>query len=282
MNARFLMLISFLYFTHSQCKLSSNSVERIIGGEDINIKAVPYVLSMILDGAYACNAAIINNNWAVTAAHCITAVNDPLKEITVCSGSSILYKNCVAHNIVNFFIHENYNSMINDYDIAVIKVTPFFTYNSFTKAVDLAPDNAKNVFTESGIVCGWGYYLKFDDDSIDPILPKTLKCIVIPLIERESCCEDYKDRYVITPRMSCYGYQDGAKDACKGDSGAALVNKNGILLGVTSWGDGCAEKYSPGVYTDAIYLRHWIKNKTEMDILDSYYQDIDSVEPDVF
>lgn len=56
---------------------------------------------------------------------------------------------------------------------------------------------------------------KFDDDNIDPILPKTLKCIIIPLIERESCCEDYKDRYVITPRMSCYGYQDGAEDACK-------------------------------------------------------------------
>lgn len=49
--------------------------------------------------------------------------------------------------------------MINDYDIAVIKVTPTFTYNSFTKAVDLAPDNAENVFTEWGIVCGWGYYL---------------------------------------------------------------------------------------------------------------------------
>ncbi|XP_029659219.1 coagulation factor XI-like isoform X2 [Formica exsecta] len=236
---------------------------------------------MMLNGMYACSAAIINNNWAVTAAHCITAVNDPRKEITVYSGSSILYKNCVAHNIVNFFIHENYDSMINDYDIAVIKVTPTFTYNSFTKAVGLALDNAENVFTEWGIVCGWGYYLKFDDDNIDPILPKTLKCIIIPLIERESCCEDYKDRYVITPRMSCYGYQDGVEDACKGDSGAALVNKNGILLGVTSWGDGCAEKYSPGVYTNAIYLRHWIKNKTEMDISDSYYHSF-SAEPDVF
>lgn len=85
-------------------------------------------------------------------------VNDPLKEITVCSGSSILYKNCISHNIVNFSIHEDYNIIANDYDIAVMKVTPPFTYNNSTKAVNLAPDNVKNVFKKWGVVCGWGYY----------------------------------------------------------------------------------------------------------------------------
>ncbi|CAL1673666.1 unnamed protein product [Lasius platythorax] len=260
MNAR-LPMLSFLYFAvHLHCTLSSNSVERIIGGVDINIESVPYVLSMMLNGVYACSAAIINNNWAVTAAHCITAVNDPLKEITVCSGSSILYKNCISHNIVNFSIHEDYNIIANDYDIAVMKVTPPFTYNNSTKAVNLAPDNVKNVFKKWGVVCGWGYYSKTDDHII-PNLAQTLKCIKILKIGKKSCYKDYKDRYTITPQMICYGYQDGAEDSCKGDSGAALVNKDNIMLGVTSWGDGCAEKCSPGIYTDAVCLRDWIKNK---------------------
>lgn len=79
--------------------------------------------------------------------------------MSVCSGSSIFYEHCIIHYIVDFSIHEHYNNMTNDYDIAVIKVTPEFTYNSYTKPVDLAPHNAKNVFKEWGTVCGWGYYL---------------------------------------------------------------------------------------------------------------------------
>ncbi|KMQ93004.1 transmembrane serine 13 [Lasius niger] len=144
MNAR-LPMLSFLYFAvHLHCTLSTNSVERIIGGVDINIESVPYVKT---------------------------------------------------------------------------------------------------------------------DDHIIPNLAQTLKCIKILKIGKKSCYKDYKDRYTITPQMICYGYQDGAEDSCKGDSGAALVNKDNIMLGVTSWGDGCAEKCSPGIYTDAVCLRDWIKNK---------------------
>jgi len=75
----------------------------------------------------------------------------------LCSGSSILYENCTVHNINKFFIHENFDNDINDYDIAVIQVTPAFIYNDHTKAVDLASN--KSVHKKWGIVCGWGYYL---------------------------------------------------------------------------------------------------------------------------
>lgn len=40
---------------------------------------------------------------------------------------------------------------------------------------------------------------------------------------------------------------------------------NNILLGLTSWGDGCAEKYSPGVYTDVTLFIHWIREKMRSD-----------------
>lgn len=48
----------------------------------------------------------------------------------------------------------------------------------------------------------------------------------------------------------------------QGDSGSGLVNDDNILLGITSWGIGCGEPKSPGVYTDAVLLQDWIKNKT--------------------
>jgi trypsin len=43
-----------------------------------------------------------------------------------------------------------------------------------------------------------------------------------------------------------------SQDACKRDSGGPLVAKFGtrlVLVGLVSWGQGCAEAKYPGVYT---------------------------------
>ncbi|XP_011639326.1 hypodermin-A-like [Pogonomyrmex barbatus] len=111
-------------------------------------------LSLRVNGEHVCCAAIINKNWAVTVAYCI--IKDPFKEITLCSGSSILYKNCTVHHVIKYFIHENYDSIINDYNIAIIQVTPAFSYNN-TGAIKLTSN--KHVRKNLGITCSWRYYL---------------------------------------------------------------------------------------------------------------------------
>ncbi|HEV7907877.1 MAG TPA: trypsin-like serine protease, partial [Pseudonocardiaceae bacterium] len=44
------------------------------------------------------------------------------------------------------------------------------------------------------------------------------------------------------------GYPQGGVDTCQGDSGGPLVY-GGKLIGITSWGQGCASAGYPGVYT---------------------------------
>lgn len=54
------------------------------------------------------------------------------------------------------------------------------------------------------------------------------------------------------------GKLDGSVSACQGDNGGPLVCEDELgvsyLWGIVSWGRGCGQRGSPGVYTQVKYL----------------------------
>ena len=55
----------------------------------------------------------------------------------------------------------------------------------------------------------------------------------------------------------------GGVDACQGDSGGPLFTQNpSTLIGIVSWGYGCAAAGYPGVYTQVSYFIDFIKSVT--------------------
>jgi secreted trypsin-like serine protease len=72
----------------------------------------------------------------------------------------------------------------------------------------------------------------------------------------------------ITPNMICAGDPQGGwlKDSCQGDSGGPLQvihPRNQCLfqiIGITSFGRGCANINSPGIYTRVSHYLPWIEN----------------------
>lgn len=68
----------------------------------------------------------------------------------------------------------------------------------------------------------------------------------------------------LTNNMFCAGYGEGGIDSCQGDSGGPIVY-NGTLLGLVSWGHGCARANAPGVYTKVANYITWIHDHTNED-----------------
>ena len=70
----------------------------------------------------------------------------------------------------------------------------------------------------------------------------------------------------ITSNMVCAGFIEGGIDACQGDSGGPLVvprsssDATAIIYGVVSWGWGCAQPYTPGVYARVAKHLDWIQS----------------------
>ncbi|XP_061666884.1 plasminogen activator, urokinase b isoform X1 [Syngnathoides biaculeatus] len=84
----------------------------------------------------------------------------------------------------------------------------------------------------------------------------------VDLLADDVCRRDdyYGDK--ISGNMLCAGRPDWSRDACEGDSGGPLVCPVGgrmLLLGVISWGEGCARDRRPGVYAKVLNYRAWIR-----------------------
>jgi len=92
--------------------------------------------------------------------------------------------------------------------------------------------------------------------------PLTAMQTDLPVIsyDGKNCGEYANDE--VGPDLVCAGYTDGTADTCQGDSGGPLTcDQSGgktYLLGVTSYGKGCALKGYAGFYTDVGKYRHWI------------------------
>ena len=71
----------------------------------------------------------------------------------------------------------------------------------------------------------------------------------------------------MTPDMLCAGLKEGGKDACQGDSGGPLVAsdpgmENAMsLIGVVSWGFGCAGVDALGIYAEVSHFTDWLNQQ---------------------
>jgi trypsin len=85
--------------------------------------------------------------------------------------------------------------------------------------------------------------------------------VTVPVVSHEECNKAYEDYGGITDNMICAAAPGGGKDACQGDSGGPLA-VSGVLVGIVSWGIGCALPDYPGVYSNVATLMRFVTQQT--------------------
>lgn len=220
---------------------------RIVGGMSTTIGSFPWQVSLQRSGSHFCGGSIYNTKIIVTAAHCLQSISVYALKVRV--GSSFWHSGGVLINVASFKNHEGYNSLTMVNDIAVIKLASSLSLGSNIKAIKLASSSPGGGATAA--VSGWGT-TSYGSSS----LPTQLRFVNVKILSPSSCSSStYGYGSEIKSSMIC-AYTLG-KDSCQGDSGGPLVS-GGVLVGIVSWGYGCAYANYPGVYTDIAALRSWL------------------------
>lgn len=224
---------------------------RIVGGEDADIREFPHQISMRYRGGHRCGGAIVKSNVIVSAAHCVNTLANA-DNLTIVAGSTTLLPYTQALPVRQFFVHENYRTLNNDYDAAVLILDGDFEFNELVQPITLAKERPEH--GTPVIVTGWGVTTE------GGYIPNTLQKVEVNVVENSECKRAYS--IMLTSRMLCAAVDGGGKDACQGDSGGPLIYNN-ELLGIVSWGTGCARPNYPGVYASVPQVSEWIERVIE-------------------
>ncbi|KAH8372637.1 hypothetical protein KR009_001480, partial [Drosophila setifemur] len=228
---------------------------RIVGGANTSSLYTKYVVQLrrrsATNSAFAqtCGGCILDEKTILTAAHCV--YNREVENFLVVAGSDNRGgMDGVVVRVAKLIPHELYNATTTDNDVALVIVDPPLPLasNSAMEAIGIGTEQP--AVGDLATVSGWGYTME------DGFPSNQLQQVRVPIVDAESCQKAYYWR-PISEAMLCAGYSQGGKDACQGDSGGPLVVGN-TLVGVVSWGEGCARPNYPGVYANVVHFKDWI------------------------
>jgi trypsin len=231
---------------------------RIVGGDVAPPGRYPFFVQ-----GQGCGAALVASDVVLTAAHCAEAF----------MGGSVLVGNTRYNDasedsaeqlgiVSDLYLHPQWDESTMQYDYLMFKIEAP-AHPDAVPAI-LNEDATNPVEDQVLTVVGFGtteeggtemsYYLQHVD------------LLAIPTDQCEQQLDEQFDdgqgtgSLVNDDIMLCAGIAEGGHDSCQGDSGGPLLDADNALVGIVSWGPGCARPDSPGVYSRVSGEIDWIKS----------------------
>lgn len=252
----------------------SQSTARILGGKPAKLGQIPWHLLIKVPNKGG--ASLINDRWAVTAAHVVENVPQTSLQLYggLIDGRTSTSPNTVVIKSEKIIIHPGFVRNVNDRtdfdnDIALIRFAARVNLGPNLLPICLPQDTSDLEENELGTVSGFGvtergptYKLKYADIGVYSLQ----KCQDTPNLSENK-------RTVFTDNMFCAGGE--GKDSCEQDSGGPFVMPmltGGTgpfhLAGIVSWGPHCWRTGQPyqrkkeykGYYTKVKNYVRWITN----------------------
>jgi secreted trypsin-like serine protease len=239
---------------------------RIVGGTPTTVAEIPWQAALVYDSRFGlndfqgqfCGGSLITARIVQTAAHCVED-RDPdgpltdakdIDDLDVVLGKSVLTGGGGERkDVQKIYIDPAYDDVTLESDFAWIVLTTA----SAQTPVKIAGPGETAVWQTGRLTAtsGWGNTIQGGTKS------DSLRVVTVPIISDGTCGQPAiygMDFDAAT--MVCAGLLGGGVDSCQGDSGGPLhapaantaPDPPFRLVGVTSWGDGCAQANAPGVY----------------------------------
>ncbi|KAJ8687238.1 hypothetical protein QAD02_023032 [Eretmocerus hayati] len=227
---------------------------RIVNGDTTNTNEFPWAVAIEYQGLHHCGASLITRKHLVSAAHCFYGFAQ--------NQFGLRLPDNEEYHIASIKIHELYDKQTFNNDIAIIELDRRIPMDGPASTVCLPRVFERfNYIGSTGVAIGWGRLGEGRPLSLQ------LRKVELPIMSEEECLRSEYPKTRVTRNMFCAGYLEGKKDSCAGDSGGAFNVRKGNgamdLVGIVSFGRGCARPKFPGVYTKVSNYLSWIDRQIQ-------------------